>query len=448
MRKVTKMFEIHGARYRVCDGVSRRDVLRVGALGLAGLGLPDVLRLRARAAETSGASRPAHKSVIFVFLAGGPSHIDMYDLKPDAPAEIRGEFNPIETNVPGIRMCELMPLQAQLADKLAIVNGVATIDTHSAWTVMTGFHEKDRRPVFGATVSRLWGNSIDGLPTYVSLRGENGSDPGEAGYLGAAHRPFTPDGPGLENLRLAAGLSLDRLDDRKTLLRSLDAFRQGVDDLRGNLAGVDAYTTQALDIITSRRAAEAFDVGREPAKVRERYDKATRLLLALRLVEAGVPVVTLSLAGTCIPNGDWDTHAGSDQGSKTNFASLREKLPVYDRALHAMITDLYDRGLDRQTLIVVCGEFGRTPRINKFGGRDHWAPAGSVLFVGGGLKMGQSVGNTGRFAERATNHTYNAQSVLATIYHVLGIDPAATIANHNGRPMYLLDDREPIAELV
>ncbi len=442
------MLDVHGARYRVCDGLSRRDVLRVGALGLAGLALPDVLRLQAQAGSGAAANRSAGKSVIFVFLAGGPSHIDMYDLKPDAPAEIRGEFNPIETNVPGIRMCELMPLQARIADKLSIVNGVATIDTHSAWTVMTGFHEKDRRPVFGSTISRLWGNSQDGLPTYVSLRGENSSDPGEPAYLGAAHRPFTPDGPGLENLRLPTGLSLDRLEDRKSLLGSLDTLRRGVDDLRGNVAGVDAYTAQALDIITSRRAALAFDVGREPAQVRERYDKATRLLLALRLVEAGVPVVTLSLAGTCIPNGDWDTHAGTDQGSKTNFVSLREKLPVYDRAIHALITDLYDRGLDRQTLIVICGEFGRTPRINKFGGRDHWAPAGSVLFVGGGLKMGQTIGNTGRFAERATDHTYSAQSVLATIYHVLGIDPATTISNHNGRPMYLLDEREPIAELV
>ncbi len=439
------MLEIHGGRYRVCDGVNRRDFLRAGALGLSGLALSDLLRLRA---EGAAPNRSAAKSVIFVFLAGGPSHIDMYDLKPEAPAEIRGEFKPIETNVPGMRMCELMPLEARIADKLAVVNGVQTIDTHSAWTVMTGYNEKDRRPVFGSTVSRLWGNSRDGLPTYVSLRGENGADPGEPAYLGAAHRPFTPDGPGLENLGLPSGLSLDRLEHRKELLRSLDAFRRNVDDQAGNLAGVDAYTKQALDIITSRRAVEAFDVSREPAKVRERYDKATRLLLAVRLVEAGVPVVTLSLAGTCIPNGDWDTHAGSDQGSKTNFVSLREKLPVYDRAIHAMITDLYDRGLDRQTLIVICGEFGRTPRINKFGGRDHWAPAGSVVFAGGGLKMGQAIGNTGRYAERAVDHTYTAQSVLATIYHVLGIDPATTIPNHNGRPMYLLDQQEKIAELV
>jgi uncharacterized protein (DUF1501 family) len=201
-------------------------------------------------------------------------------------------------------------------------------------------------------------------------------------------------------------------------------------------------------MISTPKAREAFDIRREPEAVRNKYGKASRFLLARRLVEAGVSVVTLSAAGTIFPGGDWDTHAGTDQRSETNFGNLRRKLPEYDNAVHALVTDLHERGLDKDVAVVVWGEFGRTPKINKTGGRDHWAPAGNVLIAGGGLKMGQVIGDTGPKAERSRTTVYTPQNVLSTLYRVLGIDPGMTLPDFSGRPMYLLDEREPITELV
>lgn len=422
----------------------RREFLSLGSLALGGLTLSHLAQ--ARAADSTARERRG-KSVLMVFLAGGPSHIDMYDLKPDAPTEIRGEFDPIETNVPGMRVCQHMPLHAKIADKFAIVNGVRMIDTHSAWVVMTGFDEKLKRPVVGSVVSKIRGTTTAGLPTYVSLGGENGADPGEPFYLGQANRPFKPSQEGLASLGRHEKIALERFDDRRELLSSLDALAHRTEKLQDRLAGHDAFTAQAFDILTSPRAREAFDVKKEPAKVREQYGKAERLLLARRLVEAGVPIVTCSLAGTICPPGDWDTHAGDDQRRETNFSALRQKLPPYDAAIHTLITDLHERGLNDDVLLVVCGEFGRTPKINKMGGRDHWAPAGSVLFAGGGLKMGQVIGNTGPKAERSIDTDYSGQNVLATIYRHLGISPATKLNDFAGRPVYLLDDQRVIGEL-
>jgi len=427
---------------RTCDGVARREFLRLGGLALGGLSLPTLLSAQAAA---GGSKRP--KSVIMIFLAGGPSHIDMYDLKPKAPVEIRGEFNPIATKVPGIEVCELLPRHAAIADKWSVVNGVRTIDTHSAWMVMTGFDEKMKRPVVGSVVSKVLGSSRDGLPTYVSLRGENGADPGEPFYLGHAHRPFTP-GEGAEVLGRHRDVTLDRLEDRKQLIRGLDRLAAHAEQMTDHLAGHQAFTAQALNIISSPAARQAFDIKSESAAIQEKYGKASRLLLARRLVEAGVPIVTLSLAGTICPPGDWDTHAGNDQRDETNFAALRKKLPVFDAAMHALITDLHERGLSDDVLVVCCGEFGRTPKINKTGGRDHWAPAGSVLFAGGGLKMGQVIGNTGPRAERSVDLDYSGQNVLATIYRHLGISLSTKLNDFAGRPIYLLDDPRAIKELV
>jgi uncharacterized protein (DUF1501 family) len=431
---------------RMCDGIRRREFLRLGGLALGGLTLADLLAARTAAAESS--PRPRQKSVIMVFLAGGPSHIDMYDLKPDAPLEIRGEFNPIDTNVSGLRVCEHLPLHAKIADKFSIVNGVKMIDTHSAWVVMTGFDEKMKRPVVGSVVSKLLGSSRGGMPTYVALGGENGADPGEPFFLGHEHRPFKPNQEGLESLGRLREIPLERFEDRRQLLSGLDALARRAEATAENLAGHAAFTAQAFEMLTSPKAREAFDLQREPKAVREKFGVASRLLLARRLVEAGVPIVTLSLAGTICPPGDWDTHAGDDQRRETNFSALRKKLPVYDHAIHALITDLYERGLNEDVLLVVCGEFGRTPKINKMGGRDHWAPAGSVLLSGGGLRMGCVVGNTGPKAEQSIDVDYSGQNILATIYQHLGISPATKVNDFSGRPRYLLDDQRPIKELA
>jgi hypothetical protein len=434
--------------YRPCDGVTRRDFFKVGALGLGGLSLADLLRLQARGA-TEGAERP--KSIIMVYLPGGPSHIDMYDLKPDAPVEIRGEFKPIPSNVPGFDLCELMPLQAQIAGKFSVVRGLQCVDTHSAELLMRGhLGGPQKRPVFGAVVSRLRGGcGASGMPHYVALGGENGADPGDPAYLGAAHKPFT-GGQGLANLSLVQGVTPAQLGERKQLLKAFDTLNRDLDSRAGgDLSGMDTFNARALEIISSPRVRDAFDIGKEPQNVRDKYGKnATRFLQARRLVEAGASVVTLSAAGTMFPGGDLDTHAGTDQKTETNFGNLRRKLPEYDRAVHALITDIYERGLDQQVCVVIWGEFGRTPKINKNGGRDHWAPAGNVLIAGGGLKMGQVVGDTGPRAERAKGTVYTPANVLATLYRLLGIDPAITVPDLAGRPMYVLDDREPIAELT
>jgi len=433
--------------HRPCDGIVRREFFKVGALGLGALGLADLLHLRALGATDEKATP---KSVIMVYLPGGPSHIDMYDLKPDAPVEVRGEFKPIQTNVPGLDICELMPLQAKIADKFAIVRGLQSVDTHSAEMLMRGtLGGPMKRPVFGSVVSRMRGGAgANGMPHYVALGGENGADPGDPSYLGAAHKPFG-GGQAMSNLSLNKSVSPNQLTDRKQLLKAFDTLNRDIDTRAGDIGGMDTFNSRALEIISSTKVRDAFDINKEPQNIRDKYGKsATRFLQARRLVEAGVSVVTCSAAGTMFPGGDWDTHAGTDQRSETNFQNLRRKLPEYDKAVHALVTDIYERGLDKDVAVVIWGEFGRTPKINKTGGRDHWAPAGNVLIAGGGLKMGQVIGDTGSKAERSKTTVYTPSHVLATLYRVLGIDPETTLPDFTGRPIYLLDDRESIAELV
>jgi len=428
------------------SGGSRRDFLAAGTLAVGGLTLTDVLRARAAAGE-----KRSPKSVIMVYLPGGPSHLDMYDLKPKAPAEIRGEFKPIKTSVPGMDVCELLPLHAKIADKFAIVNGLQCVDTHSAELLMRGhLGGTPRRPVFGSVVSRLRGGSgPGGLPRYVALGGENGSDPGDPTYLGTAHRPFKPGGAATESLALVRGVAPEQLADRRRLLSSFDTVRRDL-DAKGEMVGLDAFAARAVEMITSRAARDAFDVGKEPKDVRDRYGKGTRLLQALRLVQAGVSVVTVSVAGTVVPVGDWDTHGKNDGRKFGQFEDYRQRLPVFDSLIHAFLTDLHARGLDKDVAVVIWGEFGRTPKINKDGGRDHWAPAGHAMFAGGGFKTGQVIGDTGPRGERERGRAtpYTPANVLATLYRFLGIDPATTLPDLSGRPMYLLDDREPISELV
>lgn len=436
----------------LCGGLSRRGFLRIGGLGMAGLSLADLLRLKARGARQA---QSANKSVIMIYLCGAPSHIDMYDLKPDAPVEHRGEFRPIQTNVPGMEICELMPWQAKIADKLAIIRNLRALatDTHVPEELLTGYPwgpeggpfslKPGLRPTFGSVVSKLLPSNGTNLPPYVTLgmgqmpHGGRRSLALEPAYLGLAHRPFDPGSPDLiANLGLAADMTFDRLNERKRLLDAFDNINRAVEHAQGTFAGMDAFTAQALDIVSSTRARDAFDVSQEPEKVREQYGTHATFLQARRLVEAGVSVVTV------LAPGYWDTHAN-------NFASLRQMLPLLDKGIHTLVTDLHERGLDKDVTVVVWGEYGRTPKINGNAGRDHWPQASFALVAGGGFKMGQVIGATTARAEQPLGASYIPQNLLATLYReVFGIDPAATLPDHSGRPIALVEERESIQELL
>jgi hypothetical protein len=426
------MLTIWGARRRFCDGVSRRDFLKIGAFG-AGLTLAEMLRLRAAAGTATSSSQ---KAAIMIYLPGGPSHMDMYDLKPDAPKEFRGEFKPIATNVSGVQICEHLPLQARMWDKLAVVRSIVSVDEHSDSLVTTGYSEAQNRgvghPSFGSVVSKLRSTSgAADITPFVSLRGmSRGLEPG---YLGVAHRAFTPDGQGVRNLSLAGGVDSRRMEDRKTLLANFDSVRRDI-DASGTMKGLDSFTTRAFDMVASGTVRKALDLSREDPRVRDRYRGCEQFLTARRLVEAGVGCVTLAI-------GSWDTHG-------QNFQALKNMLPVVDRGVANLVRDLCDRGMDRDVVTVMWGEFGRTPRINGGAGRDHWAPVMSALIAGGGLKMGQAIGTTSANGEYPKDRRYTVPQVLATIYRAMGIDPARTFPNGSGRPMYLLDDREPVSELI
>ncbi len=427
------MLNILGQGKKLCDGITRRELLRVGGLGFAGLSLADVLRLRAGGTPNAAPSGRG-KSVIMIWLRGGPSHIDSYDMKPDAPAEIRGEFQPIATRVPGIQICEYMPRQAAIMDKLAIVRGIRSNDLgdHTPHYIVTGFPDRGRRPALGSIVSYLKPQT-DGLPPYVSMMYRPDGTHESSTYTGPAHRPFVPRGEGLANLSLARGISRDRLTDRRQLLSEFDRIRGDLD--RGEaFAGHDAFNAQALEMITSPKARAAFDLDQEPIRLRERYGPfCVNFLLARRLVEAGVTVVTLKV-------GDWDTH-------EDNFRDMRAQLPLLDQGFHALVTDLHDRGLQNDVAVVMWGEFGRAPRISRIAGRDHWPDAGAAVLAGGGFPGGQVIGETDSQGGRARGTPYTPGNVLATLYRHLGIDPARTIPDHNNRPMHILDEREPVREL-
>ncbi len=468
------MFDLPLQRsFQFCDGLSRRDFLRIGALGVGGLTLADLLRLRAHGNPTG--DQP-HKAVIMVLLRGGPSHIDTFDPKPDAPRDIRGPFNPIATNVPGIQVSELLPLQAKIMDRLAIVRNMRFgVDAHNGIELLTGHAVAagsaairavtGQRPVFGSAISRLQPTWRNNMPPYVSLlegiqRSEAPEDPS---WLGAAHRPFyfdgqhtsffggqtSGEGAGLNSLQMTSGMTLERLEDRKAMLGAFDGLRRDLDDDKRTLEGMDQFTRRALEMISSDRARKAFDISQEPDKVRDKYGKdLTALLLARRLVEAGVSMVTVgcSIAAASDKTAFWDIHGG---GAGTVEKAMPILAGLLDRGLYALLTDLRDRGLEQDVAVVVWGEMGRTPRINSGGGRDHWPAAGCALLAGGGLNMGQVVGATTPRGEAPVGRPYTPRDVLATLYHVLGIDPGATaIPDFGGRPRYLLEDYRKISELL
>jgi hypothetical protein len=437
------------------NAVTRRGFLRLGALTLGGLTLSEVLRSQAASPVRDG---PRQKSVLMIHLSGGPSHLDLYDMKPEAPSEYRGEFRPIKTNVPGIEISELMPLQAKLADKFAIMRGVQLAHLHTANEFYSGYPWQDsprasvpgeaQRPAFGSVVSRLRGRG-SAIPPYVSLG--NKADWEQAYYAGLEHEPFRVGGGNnrepLDNMRLPRGVTAPRLQNRKELLRGFDTLRRDL-DASGTLRGMDAFQVRALDMVTSGQVRRAFDLDKEPDRVRARYGEGPvkhgthpgpMLLQARRLLEAGVSVVTACVFGA----GPWDTH-------RHNFTTLRELVPPLDQALSALIKDLDERGLLQDVAVLMGGEFGRTPRIGDLtpDGRSHWPEAGFLWIAGGGLKTGQVIGATDARGERPVGNPIRMQNVLATLYQLLAIDSATTIPDYNGRPQYLLDNREPVTELL
>ena len=425
------MFTILGRKQRFCDGINRRNFLQLGAFGM-GLTLTDMLRLR-----SLGATGSTPKSAIMINLPGGPSHMDMYDLKPQAPLEYRGEFKAIPTNVPGVQICEHFPLQARMWDKFAVIRSVIGGDEHSDSHTNTGYYERENRvahhPALGAVVSKLRSTQTGDIPPYVSLRGMT---PGtEPGFLGVSHRPFSPDGPGLRNLQLPGGVTAAQADSRKDLLVAFDHARRDV-DASGTMQGMDSFKTRAYDMVSSGAVRKALDLNREEPRTRDRYKGVEAFLTARRLVEAGVGCVTLTYGG-------WDTHS-------ENFKQLRKQLPPLDVGLSNLIQDLHDRGMQDDVVTVMWGEFGRTPKIgdSTADGRGHWPAVMSALVAGGGLKMGQAIGSSSPRGETPKDRPYRVPQVLSTLYHALGIDPSQTFPNGAGRPMYVLDDRDPVVELI
>ena len=451
------MLSILGRSHRFCDRQSRRSFLQIGGLALGGLSLPQLLR-----AESSAGIRNSHKSIIMVFLSGGPPHQDMVDLKPDAPAEIRGEFKPIATAVPGIQVCEHLPGVARRMDRLAVIRSlVGSEGHHSAFQCMHGRTQQRQPnggwPSLGSTVSKLRGPTQPGIPPFVGLSPKMITQPwaivGEPGFLGRGHAAFKPNADGMGSMTLK-GMTLEQLGQRRQLMAAFDGLRRA-QDVNGSLAGADESTRQAVGILTASKLADALDLDREPARIRDWYGRGDPkpagygdagplmndyLLAARRLVEAGVRVVTLAY-------GRWDWH-GRPHG--TTFENARHHLAVLDRGLCALVDDLRLRGLDRDVTVLVWGEFGRTPRINKNAGRDHWPQVGCALLAGGGMRTGQVIGSTNRYAEHARDRPVHFQEVFATLYHNLGLDPRRhTITDLSGRPQYLVDaPYVPIAELA
>jgi hypothetical protein len=452
------MLTFNGPRQRFCDGVNRRTFLRIGALGIGAtsLTLADIFRAEARARSQGQSTGSRHKAVINIFLGGGPPHQDMWDLKPDAPKEIRGEFKPISTAVPGLQIGETFPQIAARMNRFSVIRSiVGARGGHDAIQCMSGWRPDSLRamggrPSLGAITSRVLGPVDASVPPFVGLAARTGhmpwADPGTAGFLGTAYAPFKPEGTGLADLKLQ-NMTLDALADRRKLLTDFDSLRREIDT--GSIVrGADAATERALDVLTSSRLLEALDLTKESEKVRARYGDGRpyqyqydgaptvndHLLLARRLVEAGVRVVTLSY-------GRWDSHG-------QNFALVRDHGAKLDQGLTALVDDLEVRGMLDDVTVIAWGEFGRTPRINKEAGRDHWPQVSCAILAGGGMKTGQAIGATNRLGEYAKDRPVQFGEVHATLYRNLGIDPSATtIVDPTGRPQHVIED-PLIPELV
>ncbi len=426
-------------RARDCDGATRRDFLKVGSLGLGGLALPDLLRARSEAAK-AGISLP-ETSVIWLWLGGGPTHVETFDPKMTAPTEYRSTTGEVKTNVPGLTLGGTFPKMAQVADKMAFVRSFShTNSGHGGGThyVMTGYDNRNidngglpSRPSMGSILSRVRGsnNLRTGMPNYVSL-GRIGSD-GPA-FLGAANNAFDPRGQARTNMKLAIDQS--RLGNRRSLLKGLDNINRQA-DRSGLMKGLDAFEQQAFSLVLSR-SQQAFDLKYEDPRIAARYGAGLgqQLLQARRLCEAGCGFVTLQYGG-------WDMHGKIAD-------SITKRAPQLDHAVNALVEDINQRGLEKNILLVISGEFGRTPKVNKGMGRDHWAPLSTLALAGGGLKMGQAVGESASKVDVPKTTPIRPQDLMATVFNVLGIDLHKQFVNEAGRPVYMIEGGKPIAELV
>jgi hypothetical protein len=450
-----------GGTGRYCDGVSRRSFLTLGVAGMASLGLPQLLRARAQSAA------PRNTSVILIWLDGGPSHLDMYDMKPDAPAEYRGIWRPIRSRVPGFDVSELFPKQARVSNLFSVVRslhhdtGDHFAGAHRMLTAkdlgVSGANQASRFPGIGAVAARELGARQRGMPAYVGVphAASVGLNPGYFGghWLGPQFNPFQPGGDpngnhyAVANLNLAGGLTLARLEERRSLVHHFDTLRADL-ERRGTAQAMDRFSQEAFDFVTGPAARDAFDINRESPRLRDQYGRhnwGQSTLLARRLVEAGSTFVTVHFGG-------WDHHWDLQAG-------LERALPMVDSAVSALFQDLEQRGLLDRVLVVLCGEFSRTPRMNDGGnggpprskgtpGRDHWGNAMFCLLGGGGVRGGQVVGSTDRLGTRPHTRPLTPSNLHATIYHVLGLDPHLQLLDPTGRPVSILDDPRPIQELL
>jgi hypothetical protein len=435
-----------GGKSRFCDGVTRRSFLQIGALAMGGISLPTLLQAEERSGSRS------NKSIIMVYLSGGLSHHDSFDMKPDAPDEIRGEFRPIQTKIPGIQISQYLPRLAGMMDKLAVVRSIVGLrDEHSSFQTTTGYGmditRREGKPNLCSVVSKVKGRTDPIIPAYVDL------------FPTMQHRPYNIPGPGIVgpahagakveadqlNLMRLSEMSQDEFRGRRHLLESVDQIRRTLDTQP--MERMDISYRQAFEVLTSNRLVDALDLQKESRPVRERYGYGSsrhqgdgaplwndQLLQARRLVEAGVRCVSVAY-------GFWDTHGG-------NFRHLRQNLPVFDQGVSALIEDIHQRGLDRDVSVIVWGEFGRTPRINRDAGRDHWAPVNCALMAGGGMPTGQMLGGTDRQGAYAVQNPIHYRNILATLYHNLGIDPHTIVTDLFGRPATILpEDARPVREL-
>ena len=450
------MLTIQGGTVRLCDGISRRSFLAIGSLGLTGMSLPQFLHAR----ESQPARRRSPRAVILYWMGGGPSHIDTYDMKPDAPEQVRGPFRPGRTRVPGLQFCELFTRQAPLADKIAIVRGLThTNFDHfdAAHWVQTGYHEfrvmgrGQPYPSQGSVVSLLRGPNQPGMPPYVCIPEAWSARRGfyqHAAFLGAAYDPLSAGGAALSEryahnrpqLEMMPGLTVRRVEDRRELQRRIAAGARTLEAV-GAVQEMDRQYQRAFELVTGPRVRAAFDLRREPLPLQDRYGRnawGQAALLARRLVEAGVTFVTINHFEAEVDW--WDDHY-------TIEANLRRRLPIYDQAVAALIQDLHDRGMGEDVLVAAFGEFGRSPVIDKQAGRGHWARAWHAMLSGGGVKGGCVVGATTSNGGEPKGRGFSPGDLLATIYHSLGIDPATMVVDRQKRPIRIVDQGQPIREL-
>ncbi len=442
-----------------CDRLSRRGFLQIGGAAMGGLALSQILQMEAHAGIGS-----SHKAIINIYLPGGPAHIDMWDLKPNAPTEIRGEFRPISTSVPGIQICEMFPQVAKLMDKFVVVRSLSDSDgRHDCFQCMTGRRFGERGPSggwpsAGAWVSRLARQANPAVPPNLAMMYQTGNrtwgEPGTGGFLGVAHSPFNMVGrkarASADNMVLK-GITLERLKDRDKLRKSFDRFRRDADAAQ-KMESLDAYSQQALGILTDSKLCDALDLSKEDPKIVARYGKSDEkfqrdgapkmienFCIARRLVEAGARYVALNYSR-------WDWHGGDGM----NFPRSRQEFPLLDQGLSALIMDLHERGLDKHVSVVLWGEFGRTPKINKRNSRDHWPKANAALLAGGGMQTGQVVGETNKYAEEPIRRPVKFQEIFATLYHNMGLDAHRDrIFDDSGTPRYPVDPGiEPLRELI